>query len=99
MLNVRLNKMERIRQGKEEIPSLLSIDSQSIKPGPFTHLNKGVDGNKKINGRKRHVITDTARLIWGVIVGAANQADGVVASKVVAPLVRVFRSYGKNLGR
>ncbi|KAA1245518.1 transposase, partial [Aquimarina sp. RZ0] len=54
---------------------------------PFTHLDKGIDGDKKINGRKRHVITDTAGLIWGVIVGAANQADGVVASKVVEPLL------------
>ena len=33
------------------------------------------------------MITDTAGLIWGVVVGAANQADGVVASKVVAPLL------------
>lgn len=87
MLNVRLNKMERIRQGKAATPSLLSIDSQSIKSGPFTYLDKGVDGNKKINGRKRHVITDTAGLIWGVVVGAANQADGAVASKVVEPLL------------
>jgi len=28
------------------------------------------------------VITDAAGLIWGVVVGAADQADGVVASKV-----------------
>jgi len=62
MLNTKLNMMERIRQGKEATPSLLSIDNQSIKSGPFIHHDKGVDGNKKINGRKRHVITDTAGL-------------------------------------
>ena len=53
-----LNKLERKRQGKQQTPSLLSIDSQGIKSGPLTSLEKGIDGNKKINGRKRHVITD-----------------------------------------
>ncbi len=86
-LNTELNKMERKRQGKEQTPSLLSIDSQSIKSGPFTSESKGVDGNKKINGRKRHVITDTLGLVWGVVVGAANEADGVVANRVVEPLL------------
>ena len=79
--------MERKRKGKQATPSLLSIDSQSIKSGPFTYQDKEVDGNKKINGRKRHVLTDTEGLIWGVVVGAANQADGVVASRVVEPLL------------
>ena len=86
-LNAGLNKLERKRQGKATTPSLLSIDSQSIKSGPFTKESKGIDGNKKINGRKRHVITDTLGLIWGVVVGAANQADGAVADKVIEPLI------------
>jgi len=48
MLNIKLNMMERIRQGKEVTPSLFSIDSQSIKSGPFIYHDKGVDGNKKL---------------------------------------------------
>lgn len=28
-----------------------------VKSGQFTKLEKGVDGNKKINGRERHIIT------------------------------------------
>lgn len=39
-----------------------------------------MDGNKKINGRKQHVITDTLGLIWAVVV------HGATAARVVAPL-------------
>jgi putative transposase len=53
---------------------------------PFIGADTGIDGNKKINGRKRHVITDTLGLVWGVVVDSANKADGAVAERVVAPL-------------
>jgi len=69
------------------MPSLLSIDSQSVKVAPFVGQATGVDGNKKLNGRKRHVITDTLGLIWGVVVHAANLADGTMAQRVVDPLL------------
>lgn len=85
-LNWRLNIRERKRVGKEDSPSLLCIDSQSIKVAPFVSEQTGIDGNKKVNGRKRHVITDTLGLVWGVVVHAANQADGATAERVVAPL-------------
>jgi putative transposase len=85
-LNTELNKLERLRVGKSETPSLLSIDSQSVKVAPFINQDKGVDGNKKINGRKRHLLTDTLGLIWSVVVHAANQPDGVMAQRVIEPL-------------
>ena len=66
---------------------MLSIDSQSVKIAPFINQQTGVDGNKKINGRKRHIITDTLGLVWGVVVHAANKADGVMAERVVEPLL------------
>jgi putative transposase len=85
-LNWDLNRLERKRAGKEESPSMASIDSQSVKVAPFVNEDTGVDGNKKINGRKRHVVTDTLGLIWAVVVHAANQADGATAERVVEPL-------------
>ena len=85
-LNFAMNRLERERAGKEAIPAMFCIDSQSIKAAPFVKEEKGIDGHKKINGRKRHIITDTLGLIWAVIVHAANQHDGVMAEKVVAPL-------------
>lgn len=36
---------------------------------------KGYDGAKKVNGRKRHIITDTQGFILSCYVGAANEND------------------------
>ena len=96
-LNWALNKMERNRQRKEETPSLFCIDTQSVKTAPFVSHCKGVDGNKKVNGRKRHVITDTLGLVWAVIVHAAHLSDGVMAQRVVAPLVGYMHRMEKIL--
>lgn len=85
-LNWAMNRLERERVGKEDTPSLFCIDTQSVKTAPFVSHCKGVDGNKKINGRKRHIITDTVGLVWSVVVHGANQADGVMAQRVVDPL-------------
>lgn len=32
------------------------------------------------------MVTDTLGLVWGVVVHAANQADGATAERVIAPL-------------
>jgi len=82
-VNSELNKMERKRQGKEGTPSLLSIDSQSVKSVAFINSDKGIDGNKFINGRKRHLIVDTLGLLWGVVVHAADIPDGQKAHLLV----------------
>ena len=76
-LNFTVNKFERKRQGKKETPSLLCIDSQSVKVAAFISEDKGIDGNKLVNGRKRHIIVDTLGLIWGIIVHAADIHDGI----------------------
>lgn len=85
-LNAGMNRLARKEVGKQETPSMLSIDTQSVKAAPFINQDKGIDGNKKINGRKRHVITDTLGLVWGVVVHAAHHADGAMAERVVEPL-------------
>lgn len=86
-LNEALNIYERTRRNKSDSPGMLSIDSQSIKAGPFVSEEKGIDGNKKINGRKRHIVTDTLGLVWNVVVHSANQYDGQTANRVIEPLV------------
>ncbi len=58
-------------KGKEISPSLGLLDSQSVKAQSMT-IEKGYDGNKKINGRKRHIITDTLGLIMVVIIHCKN---------------------------
>ena len=72
----KLTKLERTKRGREETPSLCAIDSQSIKLAPWINENRGLDGNKKINGRKRHILVDVEGLLWAIHVGPANQHDG-----------------------
>ena len=86
-LNAALNQNERICQGKEPTPSMVCIDTQSIKVAPFIDQDKGIDGNKRINGRKRHLLVDTLGLVWAVIVHAADIHDGQRAHLLVEYLL------------
>jgi hypothetical protein len=43
------------------------MDSQSVKTASVTQ-EKGIEGNKKIQGRKRLIITDTLGLILAISV-------------------------------
>jgi hypothetical protein len=61
-MNIGLNALFRADLKKEATPSLFCIDSQSVKLTPFVSEERGVDGNKKINGRKRQVLVDTLGL-------------------------------------
>lgn len=86
-INFQLNMLYRQQVNKEKTPSAVSIDTQSVKKAPFVLEATGIDGNKKINGRKRHIVTDTLGLVWGVTVHAANQHDGPMGPQVIAPLI------------
>lgn len=66
---------ERKRQKKQESPSLLAIDSQSVKVVQFISDETGIDGNKKINGRKRTILVDTLGLPLAIKVSSANMSD------------------------
>ena len=76
----------REKLGKNISPSVGIIDSQSIKSGSYGGESRGFDGNKKINGRKRHIITDTNGLLLSVVVHAANEYDGKKAFDVIKTL-------------
>ena len=54
---------ERVREksGEKKTPSLVCIDSQSVK-GDVNLKDKGIDGNKKVKGRKRPIVVDVLGL-------------------------------------
>jgi putative transposase len=65
--------------GRNPAPSLAIIDSASVKMVDQTG-ERGYDGNKKANGRKRFIVTDVLGLVMAVAVCAADvseQAGGV----------------------
>ncbi|RRB09832.1 IS5 family transposase, partial [Larkinella knui] len=72
-LNQALNRRDRITQGREPTPSLICVDSQSVKLAPLLSEQRGIDAAKKVNGRKRQIIVDTGGRLWNVYVHAANQ--------------------------
>ena len=72
-LNDSLRKEIRKLEGRKESPSLVSIDSQSVK-GDINLNEKGIDGHKKIKGRKRHIVVDVLGLVLMCAVPAANTA-------------------------
>jgi transposase len=66
---------ERKRQDRDDTPSLLAIDSQSVKKVQFSCQETGIDGGKNVNGRKRTILVDTLGLPWSIKVTAANVSD------------------------
>lgn len=73
-INQALCKKVRKAVGRNQDPSLVCIDSQSVKAE--TNLEeRGIDGNKKVKGRKRHIVVDVLGLLILVSVTAANISD------------------------
>src|SRR2546425_6512500 len=80
-----LREAVRRQAGRHPAPSAGSIDSQTVK-GTEVGGERGYDGNKKVNGRKRHIIVDTLGLLLAVLVTAAAADDGTAAPQVLAKL-------------
>lgn len=77
-LNTVLREQVRLLEGREHLqPSGCIMDSQSVKASEYAS-ERGFDGAKKINGRKRFLLTDTLGLVLKVHVTPASikETDG-----------------------
>lgn len=81
-----LRKRVRKKRGREESPSVGMIDSQSVKVTKISGECRGIDGGKKIKGRKRHIVTDSQGLLLGLVVHAANEHDSRSGLRVLEQL-------------
>jgi transposase len=66
----------RLADGRDAQPSAGLIDSQSVKGADTVgRQTRGYDAGKKINGRKRFIVTDTLGLLLTVMVCTASRQD------------------------
>ena len=65
----------RLHRKRPQSPSVAIVDTQSVPLGGLTHWARGFDGDKRVKGRKRHVLVDSMGLLLAVVVTAANIAD------------------------
>jgi transposase len=96
-----LREQIRVAEGREPQPSAGVIDSQSVK-GADTVAgdSRGFDAGKKVNGRKRFIVTDTLGLLVGVTVLAASWQDrdggktALLGVYLATPIRYVFADQG-----
>lgn len=84
-----LVKKVRLRRGESETPTIGAIDSQSSRSA-LPRSQKGIDGNKKVKGVKRNIITDKDGDILEATTTPANVHDSKSAYALVALLVTAF---------
>ena len=88
-INKELVKLTREKDGRKSTPTYALIDSQSVKT-VLASEERGIDGGKKIKGRKRHIVVDTMGNLLAVIVHAANIHDTKAG---INPAKLAFKKY------
>jgi transposase len=96
-----LREQTRLAHDRAAEPTAGIIDSQSVRAADTVHHDtRGYDAGKKINGRKRFIITDTLGLLVTVWVLAASWQDrdgakgALLAAYAATPIRHVFADTG-----
>lgn len=91
-LHDRLRDRIRRAEGRDAEPTAAIVDSESVKAAATVKsASRGYDGGKRINGRKRHLITDCLGLVLTVLVTPASTTDRDAARTMLPALREGFR--------
>jgi transposase len=91
-INDTLRRKVRIEEGRDPEPSAAIIDSQSVHGASTVGKDsRGYDAGKKVNGRKRFIVTDTLGMLLCVLVTAASAHDHHGGKKVLLDLYFAHR--------
>ena len=92
-----LHALARKSAGRNASPCLGIIDSRSVKTSHHVDSDRGMDGHKRIKGRKEHIVVDTLGLPMAVKVHRANIHDSRGAMPALERLGRRFPRLAKIL--
>ena len=92
-----LRELVRRSMGRDESPSLGIMDSRSVKTSHHVDSDRGIDGNKKIKGRKQQAVVDTLGLPMALSIHEANIHDSVGGESVIALMANKFLRLRKIL--
>jgi transposase len=85
----------RATEGRDPAPTAAIIDSQSVRGADTVPArSRGYDAGKKVNGRKRHIATDTGGLLLAVVVTVAGLQDRDAAHQLLVLLRARFATVG-----
>ena len=92
-----LRELVRRSMGRDESPILGIMDSRSVKTSHHVDSDRGIDGNKKIKGRKQQAVVDTLGLPMALSIHEANIHDSVGGESVIALMANKFLRLRKIL--
>lgn len=84
-INTTLGKQVRRCAGRDEQPSLVMVDSQSVEMAQKGDLNTASMVAKRLRDALRHIVVDVLGLVLYCFVSAANVADVKAAPVVLIP--------------
>ncbi len=76
----------RLQEARKASPSAIAVDSQSVRVTSFVGEDTGIDGNKRLKGRKRHLAVDALGYPLALVVTGAEVSD-TEAGKTLADRV------------
>ena len=76
----------RLKEGKQDQPTVGIIDAQSVKSTLVSSESRGFDAGKRVKGIKRHMIVDTLGMVLAVVIQGASVQDRDGAIEVISKM-------------